>query len=189
MKSKIWKNTVRILLILLAFVGAGAFMALRTLTFVNPWAVAAVSLALAFPLGWLIARKGQVIVPIMNLPLRMAVWIILIAPVLAGAFYTVNYFGADEARPTKVTAVVESKYSETRQRTRRIRKGRYAATGESYQVHYADIRLADGHLVTVPLTGERILKVRRGQHLDVDVIPGALGIPVVISKTIFHSFR
>lgn len=185
MGSKILIYVLRGVLIVMAIAGAGAFMALRKQTLVSPVIVITISLVPAFALAWLIARKYRTVIAIRNNPLRTAVWTILIAPILTGIFYTVNYCGADEDNSQKMTAVVERKYYETRQRTRRVRKGRYVATGETYRVHYADIRLADGHLITVPLTGDKILKVRNGQKLDVEVASGAFGIPVAISRNIF----
>lgn len=187
MKGKKWKYAVRILLILLAFFGTGAFLGLRTLTFVNPWIVAVASLVIAFPVSRLLAGRDQTIIAIKSYPIRIAVWIILIAPVVDGTFYAVNYWGADEDSSIKVTAVVERKYHETRQRTRRVRKGRYVPTGETYNVYYADIRLSDGHLVTVPLTGSKVAQVRKGRSLEVDVTSGAFGVPVVLSKNIFKN--
>lgn len=185
MKGKKWKNAVRILLILIAFFGTGAFLGLRTLTFVNPWIVAVASVVIAYIPARLLAARDSEIIALKNYALRIAVWTVLIAPVLTGLFYSVNYWGADEDKSTKVTAVVERKYHETRQRTRRVRKGRYVPTGETYNVYYADIRLSDGHLVTVPLTGSKVTQVRKGRELEVEVTPGAFGIPVVISKNIF----
>lgn len=185
MKNKALIYILRGLLILFAIGGAGAFMALRKLTFVSPVTMVFISIVLAIVLAWLIARKDRSIIAIKNTPVRTAIWTILIAPIFVGMFYTVNYCGANEADSHKVAAVVERKYYETRQRTRRVRKGRYVATGENYRVHYAEIRLADGHLITVPLAGDRFLKIRTGQQLDVDVANGAFGIPVAISKNIF----
>lgn len=189
MKGKIWKYTVRILLILLAFFGAGAFLGLRTLTFVNPWIVAVASVVTAFiPARFLAARCPEVIA-LKNYPLRIAVWTVLLASVVTGTFYSVNYCGADEDDSVKVAAVVERKYHETRQRTRRVGRGRYVPTGETYNVYYADIRLSDGHLVTVPLTGNKVVQVRKGVALELDVTPGALGVPVVISRNIFKNSK
>lgn len=185
MGSKVLIYILRALLIALAIAGAGAFMALRKQTFVSPEIVVTISLVLSSALSWLIARKDKTVVAIKNFPLRLAVWTILIASIFTGIFYTVNYCGADEGNQDMVAAVVVRKYYETRQRTRRVRKGRYVATGETYRVHYADIRLADGHLITVPLSGDKVCKVRNGQKLDVAVASGAFGIPVAISRNIF----
>lgn len=185
MKSKVLIYSLRGLLIIMAIAGAGAFMALRKQTFVSAAIVVSMSLLLAIVLAWLISRKDRTVIAIKNNSLRAAVWAIVMAPILTGAFYTVNYCGANDEDSQKMAAVVERKYYETRQRTRRVRKGRYVSTGETYQVHYADIRLSDGHLITVPLTGEKVLRVRKGQQLDVKVSSGTFGIPVAIIKNIF----
>lgn len=187
MKGQIWTNIGRVLLILYALMQGGIFMALRTLTMVNPWIVIIVSAVISFPISILCARKATKIISLKSLPLRVAAWMALWIPILAGNFYGINFMGADKDKAAVIQATVERKYHETRKRTRRVGRGRYVPTGETYQVYYADIRLADGHLVTVPLTGGKILRVHKGQKLEVKETSGTLGIPVVITKDIFKT--
>lgn len=187
MKGQIWTNIGRVLLILYALMQGGIFMALRTLTMVNPWIVIIVSAVISFPISILCARKATKMISLKSLPLRLAAWMALWIPILAGNFYGINFMGADKDKAAVIQATVERKYHETRKRTRRVGRGRYVPTGETYQVYYADIRLADGHLVTVPLTGGKILRVHKGQKLEVKETSGTLGIPVVITKDIFKT--
>lgn len=187
MKGQIWTNIGRVLLILYALMQAGIFMALRTLTMVNPWIVIIVSAVISFPISILCARKATKMISLKSLPLRVATWMALWIPILTGNFYGINFMGADKDKAAVIQATVERKYHETRKRTRRVGRGRYVPTGETYQVYYADIRLADGHLVTVPLTGGKILRVHKGQKLEVKETSGTLGIPVVITKDIFKT--
>lgn len=187
MKGQIWTNIGRALLILYALMQGGIFMALRTLTMVNPWIVIIVSAVISFPISILCARKATKMISLKSLPLRVAAWMALWIPILAGNFYGINFMGADKDKAAVIQATVERKYHETRKRTRRVGRGRYVPTGETYQVYYADIRLADGHLVTVPLTGGKILRVHKGQKLEVKETSGTLGIPVVITKDIFKT--
>lgn len=187
MKGQIWTNIGRVLLILYALMQGGIFMALRTLTMVNPWIVIIVSAVISFPISILCARKATKMISLKSLPLRVAAWMALWIPILAGNFYGINFMGADKDKAAVIQATVERKYHETRKRTRRVGRGRYVPTGETYQVYYADIRLADGHLVTVPLTGGKILRVHKGQKLEVKETSGTLGIPVVITKDIFKT--
>lgn len=187
MKGQIWTNIGRVLLILYALMQGGIFMALRTLTMVNPWIVIIVSAVISFPISILCARKATKMISLKSLPLRVAAWMALWIPILAGNFYEINFMGADKDKAAVIQATVERKYHETRKRTRRVGRGRYVPTGETYQVYYADIRLADGHLVTVPLTGGKILRVHKGQKLEVKETSGTLGIPVVITKDIFKT--
>ena len=187
MKGQIWTNIGRVLLILYALMQGGIFMALRTLTMVNPWIVIIVSAVISFPISILCARKATKMISLKSLPLRVAAWMALWIPILAGNFYGINFMGADKDKAAVIQATVERKYHETRKRTRRVGHGRYVPTGETYQVYYADIRLADGHLVTVPLTGGKILRVHKGQKLEVKETSGTLGIPVVITKDIFKT--
>ena len=186
MKSGILKNTVSVLIIILAVSGIGTCLALRSLTLVDTWLVAAVAVIAAFPVSALLARKDRFIFSFSKKALRLAVWLIIIPSVLAGVFYAVNYICADENNITLTSATLEHKYYKERQRTRRVGRGRYIATGEKYKVHYADIRLACGHMVTVSLTQRQTNDLRMGQQLEVAVAQGGLGVPVVLRKSIFN---
>lgn len=186
MKSGILKNTVSVLIIILAVSGIGTCLALRSLTLVDAWLVAAVAVIAAFPVAVLLARKDRFFFSFSKKALRLAVWLIIIPSVLAGVFYAVNYTCADENNITLTPATLEHKYYKERQRTRRVGRGRYVATGEKYKVHYADIRLAGGHMVTVSLTQRQANDLRMGQQLEVSVAQGWLGVPVVLRKSIFN---
>ena len=186
MKSGILKNTVSVLIIILAVSGIGTCLTLCSLTLVDAWLVAAVAVIAAFPVSALLARKDRFFFSFSKKYLRLAVWLIIIPSVLAGVFYALNYIGADENDITPSSATVENKYYKERQRTRRVGRGRYIATGEKYKVHYADIRLAGGHMVTVSLTQRQANDLRMGQQLEVAVAQGGLSVPVVLRKSIFN---
>lgn len=111
---------------------------------------------------------------------------IIVPSILAGVFYGVNYVGADESDTTPAAATVERKYYKERQRTRRVGRGRYVATGEKYKVHYADIRIAGGRLVTVSLTQRQANSIRQGEALEVSIAKGVLGVPVILRNSIFN---
>lgn len=186
MKGKIWIYILRGVLIFCAMIGVGIFMVCRTTTMINPWIVATVCAVLSVPISWLFSQRFRGIINFRNLPLRVATWVILTAPILAGTFYCINSAGAAADKATIVPAVVERKYYTTHQRTRRVRKVRYIPTGETYRTYYADIRLDNGHLVTVSITTGKVHKVRVGQHLDMKVSRGTFGIPVVLTRGLFQ---
>lgn len=187
MKGMTWITVIRVLLILLFFVNAGIFMALRKSTMVNPLVVIIVSTVMSIPISMQCANKGIKIIGFRRLILRILTWIILMSSILIGSFYCINYIGADSKSGTYHPAVVERKYYETRNRTRRVRHGRYINTGETYRIYYADIRLDNGHLTTIPLTGSDIARAYPGQPLTVMVCDGTFGVPVVITKNIFEN--
>lgn len=185
MKSGILKKIGTALIVTLAVSGIGTCLALRTLTLVEAWIVAAVAVCAAFPLTVRLARN-RYFFNFSNKTLRLAVWQIIVPSILAGTFYAVNYIGADENDITPSSATVENKYYKERQRTRRVGRGRYIATGEKYKVHYADIRLAGGQMVTLSLTQRQANDLRMGQQLEVAVAQGGLSVPVVLRKSIFN---
>ncbi len=184
MKNIFWINAARVLLGLLAVLGIGAFLGLRTITLINPWIVCAVSLTIAVLLSILLANKDMTVIPFKNYPWRLVSWILLLFSIFTGAFYVVNYIGADDNNSTPTTATVERRYYKTRHRTKRIRRGRYAPTGETYKDHYADLRLEDGHIVTIYLSATQACRLKKGQRLETHVSPGAFGIPVVLRPSI-----
>lgn len=185
MKGTVGTNISRIILLLLVVMEAGVFMALRSMTMINPWIVATGAVVAAFPAAMACAARSKRIIPFRQLAMRCGAWLVIISPIMAGTFYGLNYVGRDTDDAIAVPAVVERKYYETRNRTRRVGRGRYAPTGEKYQVYYADIRLEGGHLTTVPLSGSDVLRVKAGQHLTATVATGAFGVPVVVTKDIF----
>ena len=132
MKSGILKNIVTALIVTLAVSGIGTCLALRTLTLVDTWIVAAIAVCAAFPLTAALTRKQQSF-QLLEKSLRLAIWQIIVTSLLCGAFYGVNYAGADEDHTTTADATVERRYYKERQRTRRVGRGRYVATGEKIQ--------------------------------------------------------
>lgn len=185
MKSGILKKIGTALIVTLAVSGIGTCLALRTLTLVEAWIVAAIAVCASFPLTMRLARN-RYFFNFSKKPLRLAVWQIIVPSILAGTFYAVNYIGADKDHTTQTEASVERKYYKERQRTRRVGRGRYVATGEKYKIHYADIRIADGHLVTVSLTQRQANDIRKGQALKISIAKGLLGVPVILRNSIFN---
>jgi len=183
MKSGILKNIVTALIVTLAVSGIGTCLALRTLTLVDTWIVAAIAVCAAFPLTAALTRNSNLF-NFSKKSLRLAIWQIIVTSLLCGAFYGVNYAGADEDHTTTADATVERRYYKERQRTRRVGRGRYVATGEKYKLHYADIRIADGHLETIQLTQSQTNSIRNGQTLEVSIAKGLLGVPVVLRNSI-----
>lgn len=115
-------------------IGVGIFMVCRTTTMINPWIVATVCTVLSVPIAWLFSQRFRGIINFRNMPLRVATWVILTAPILTGTFYCINSAGVLADKATTVPAVVERKYYTTHQRTRRVRKGRYIPTGEKVKL-------------------------------------------------------
>ena len=164
MGRRIWSKIVRILLILVAVMSVGAFMALRTRTMTNPWIVIIAALVPAALIASFCAAKATGIIPFRQFLSRLVAWIAIALPIVVGIFYGVNYAGRDKENVTTVSATVDRKYYDTRKRTRRVGRGRYAPIGETYNVYYADLRLDNGHIVTVPLTGNNISACKQDKN-------------------------
>lgn len=179
MKRNIGIKVARILLISLAVILAGCISVLQNLTMSELWKILLVSSAVAMPLVLILVRWDKRLVSFSNVQLRFVVWFLFMVPVLSGTFYLVNYLGADKDNASDMPAKVESKYYEIRHRSRRVGR-RYVSNGETYNVYYADLRLADGHRAKMRLTGTQISSVRAGEEINVKIAFGMLGIPVII---------
>ena len=73
---------------------------------------------------------------------------------------------------------VESKYTKTRHRSRRLGRNRYAQ-GEAYKVYYIGVGLPDGRIKEMSATLKEYNRVRRGDTLAFPVERGFFGVPVI----------
>jgi hypothetical protein len=135
--------------------------------------------------GVVFANKDKLVLNFRLSALRIVAWIGVLTVVIDGAFYGLNYLGADKSRSEVIEAAVEKKYYKERQRTKRISRRVYTSNG-TYHVPYADLRLSDGHLVTLQLHGKEALDTHKGDRFRVTVAPGALGAKVVFRGSIVN---
>ncbi|CCX45063.1 putative uncharacterized protein [Prevotella sp. CAG:1031] len=135
--------------------------------------------------GVVFANKDKLVLNFRLSALRIVAWIGVLTVVIDGAFYGLNYLGADKSRSEVIEAAVEKKYYKERQRTKRISRRVYTSNG-TYHVPYADLRLSDGHLATLQLHGKEALDTHKGDRFRVTVAPGALGAKVVFRGSIVN---
>ena len=92
-----------------------------------------------------------------------------------------NYYCADPDTTHSVNAVVESRYSKERQRTRRIHRRVYY-TGQTYRVYYMLLRFDNGRTKGRQISLRRYNSIRKGQVIKMPVSRGLLGMPVISTK-------
>lgn len=185
MNSKFKTVIGRTIVVFFTIAGILSFASLHSLTLANAWLIGLGSLAVAAAPGIVFANKDKYVLTFRRPALRMVAWIGVLTVVADGAFYGFNYIGADKSRSEEIEAVVEKKYYKERQQTKRISRRVYTSNG-TYHVPYADLRLSDGHLITLQLHGKEALDTHKGDRFRVTVAPGALGAKVVFRGSIVN---
>lgn len=185
MNSKFKTVIGRTIVVFFIIAGILSFASLHSLTLANAWLIGLGSLAVAAAPGVVFANKDKLLLNFRLSALRIVAWIGVLTVVIDGAFYGLNYLGADKSRSEVIEAAVEKKYYKERQRTKRISRRVYTSNG-TYHVPYAGLRLSDGHLVTLQLHGKEALDTHKGDRFRVTVAPGALGAKVVFRGSIVN---
>lgn len=93
-------------------------------------------------------------------------------------FYTLNYCCADDATAHHEEATVVRKYTQTRYKSRRIRRNVYGR-GEPYTVYCIDLRYACGIEKRKELNAASYRQTQTGDMIDVSVRRGLFGVNVV----------
>lgn len=97
------------------------------------------------------------------------------------AFFAGNYFLADDETRHTETVIVDRKFSEERQRTRRVGR-RMVRTGETYHEYFIEVRFDDGRLKKLQVPVRRYARIRTGSTLPLDIEMGYFGIPVIKTR-------
>lgn len=95
------------------------------------------------------------------------------ASLLAG-----NYHWADPTSEKKEEVVVQNKYQKTRQKTRRIGRGRYVADGKRKE-YYLDVVFADGTEKTLHVSLSTYNQTSIGKTKVLTLQKGFFGLPII----------
>ena len=162
----------KILLIFFAFIALAAIITLAGLTLVEwYWPVGAAVIA-GCGIGYVLRKRinGGGVVQYIIVPVYVAL-------ILAGAFYSLNYFFDDKSTQHMEQVLIERKYTKTRHRTERV--GRHTRTGPAYKVYFIDVTFADGRTKSLEIPLSRYKRIRTGQTTDLKLSKGLFGIPVI----------
>lgn len=138
-------------------------------------ATMAVALALWFPMTGLWRR----IMPRQKTMWRLCVHMIALTGAALLAIMALNYYGADRASTHEETVTVESRYIKERQRTRRINRRVYTASGEKYNVYYICVRFGDGRTKEMQVSASRYRQLRVGAQIMLPMSRGLLGMTII----------
>ncbi|MCM1163033.1 MAG: hypothetical protein NC339_02100 [Muribaculaceae bacterium] len=173
--------SAKILIFVVAIVTLGCYgwaIGLHSLTFVAWWGPLSVALLLSLATSLLLRNVWRPVTSTGSVWINTIVHTVVATGVLLAAFYAINYYGASAESSRTIKAEIERKYQEERHRSRRVGR-RYVASGDAYQVYYADFRLPDGRLHKQRLTPARYIKLRRGSHITLHLRRGLLGLDVI----------
>ncbi len=164
--------------VLLTLVFYGCAMGLHGETIVEWWIPAAVAVAMALVSGAVFWKKWIWLTRVENALLNGLCHVVFATGLFLCIFYAVNYAFADKDTEHTEYVTVESKYTKTRHRSRRIGRNRYAQ-GEAYKVYYIGVGLPDGRIKEMSATLKEYNRVRRGDTLAFPVERGFFGVPVI----------
>ncbi len=163
---------------LIIILGLGAIIGLSSLTMTSPWFPIGTAVAFAAITGSVLADKWEWLTGSRRFILNYICHLAVVSILMAAAFYVVNYAFADAESSHTVKAVVERRYSETRYKTRRIRRNVYG-NGEPYKVYYMELRFDNGMKKSRLIPLSKFNRVRKGDTINVNIAQGAFHIPVI----------
>lgn len=171
---------LRVISLLLLFLFTGGILFLSDRTHVNallPLGVAAcVAVAAACTLG----NALRNFTGIRNRALNIAVLMVAFTIMADFAILTANYTGASEDSSREVSAELIEKHVRTEYGTRRVGRGRYVRDSSHKIYHYEyTLRLPDGSTIKKDTDAGHYTRLRRGQHMTVELREGAFGWTVV----------
>lgn len=145
-------------------------------TIVNTWVAAGVAAAISVTPVLMIIKRGDDDM-VWYLFKAGSMWFFMITLLLCSVL-ALNCHMADTGTLHSEQVTVESKHSETRYRTRRVRR-HYTGRGEPYNIYKVKVRFESGAVkeFTVPLSHYN--SARPGKQYTVDVARGLLGLPVL----------
>ena len=114
-------------------------------------------------------------------PINFTLHAIVSFTVLIFAFFSVNYFFADDKDLHTENVTVEHRYRETRYHTKRVGR-RTVGRGTPYYVYSIEVRFSNGRLKTLPVSKKRHDRLRANTTIPLEVETGYLGIPVIKTK-------
>lgn len=108
--------------------------------------------------------------------------------ILIGAFYTLNYYGADDSSTVRLKAAVMEKHSSERYRTRRSGRG-HSVRGDKYLTYSVTVQMPDGRSKMFPVSVSDYTRLRKGDTMSLSTQAGLFGIPVIKDKDFKTSNR
>lgn len=154
-------------------------LALYGNTIVQPAVPAAAALAVALALWFPLAGLWRRIMPRQKTVWQLGAHMAVTTGAVLLAIMALNYYGADRASIHEEIVTVDSRYVKERQRTRRINRRIYTASGEKYNVYYMVVRFGDGRTKEMRISASRYRRLRVGSQISLPMNRGLLGMMII----------
>ncbi|MBD5247479.1 MAG: DUF2500 domain-containing protein [Barnesiella sp.] len=166
----------------IAVAAAGLAFALQNETIIEWWIPVTACALPAIPAGYLLRKPFCDIIVNSNRWLGGAAAAFFIFTLLIGAFYTINYYGADENNPRQLNAKVTEKITSEHYRTRRVSRNR-TVRGEKYNTYSVNVTMPDGRSKILPVSIGQYSRLHAGDNVTLTTCDGLFGVPVIKEKS------
>ena len=179
-KSDTWRIIGMITVALTVIMLYGLSMALLSMTIVDLWKIAAISMGIAFATGISMFSKWHRLTHCRYKAINFLCHVVATTAISTAIILSANYFLRDEELTRTETAPVERIYTETRYHRKRISRKVYTR-GEPYKVYFMEVRLPDGTSknLQISLQSYNRLKAQKTRTTILKMTPGALGMTIV----------
>ena len=160
----------------------GAAVVLPSRTFVNPWVPVACSGVFALGTGLSLGRLWEPLTRSGGRILNLICHLIFVTSVLCGAFYILNYSFPHSDTSHTEKAVVESRLTKTRYRSKRVGTRRYVR-GDPYKVHFLRLGFESGKTKEMEVSLSEYNRRRSGDTVSFRVCRGLFGLPVIKNES------
>ena len=175
------RTVTLVAIFMVAAAALGMSVALQGVTLVEWWLPALACLVVAVLPGMLLRGLARRLTGSAKGWLNVAVATALAFVVLLGAFYTLNFYGAEPSSATTCEAHVTAKSTGERRQTRRVGRHR-VASGPVQTVYYITATLPDGRSKRFEVSVSEYARTRTGATIDLTVEKGMLGAPVIVNR-------
>lgn len=177
--AKYFKTLVPIIIVTFLLTAlSGMTFYLSSITLIS-WKIPVLaSLALALLAAIPLSKTLPRLTTCANRPVNYTVAVIIAGIVFVGAYYSINYFGADKESATRTEATITRKYTKERYHSNRVGRNHYVR-GSKYHVYYIEACLPDSTLIDRQIPLSRYNRLKKGRKIPVEIRKGMLGAPVL----------
>lgn len=179
-KSDNWRIFGIIMVSLTVIMLYGLSLALFSMTLVDLWKIATISIATALATGLTMHSKWIKLTRCRYKTINFLCHTVATTALVASAILSINYFMRNDELAHIETVPVERIYTKTRYHSKRISRKVYTR-GEPYKVYFMEIRLPDGSSknIEIPFRNYSRLRTQKTRRATIKMTPGALGMTTI----------
>ena len=166
---------------LVAISAAGLAMVIQNDTMVTWWIPTLICILIAVPIGVAVKKPLGRILPTNNRRVGAVAGIVVAYTLLAGAFYSLNYYASDSDTSHQFKVAITKKTTKEHYRVRRIGRNR-VGRGEKYYTHAVTVEWPDLRPKELSVGAHEYARRRIGDSISLPTRGGLFGIPVIKNK-------